>query len=144
MDDYKDMFADLASFDPAEVIRQMQEKQKEEEATRQMWEKQMEEESNLLGEEQTMPAALAVQEEKKAGRGRKRKEETVGQAQKQIHISIPLSYVLMLQALYTLPGLSVRKILRDAVMNCILEQFKKNGKQLRNMFNKDMLKLLDL
>ena len=122
----------------------MQEKQKEEEATRQMWEKQMEEESNLLGEEQTMPAALAVQEEKKAGRGRKRKEETFGQVQKQIHISTPLSHILMLQSLYSVPGLPIRKILREAIMNCIQEQFKKNGKQLKNMFNKDMLNSLDL
>ena len=128
MDYYDELVKEFASFDASEVIRQMQEKQ-------------MEEYNKTLSEKQTM---LAAQEEKKAGRGRKRKEETFGQVQKQIHISIPLSYVLMLQSLYTLPGLSVRKMLRDAVMNCILEQFKKNGKQLRNMFNKDMLKLLDL
>ena len=128
MDNYTDMFADLETFDGPEVFRQMQEKQKEEV-------------SKMLGEEQTMPAA---QEEKKAGRGRKRKEETFGQVQKQIHISIPLSHILMLQSLYSVPGLPIRKILREAIMNCIQEQFKKNGKQLKNMFNKDMLNSLDL
>ena len=122
------MLKDLETFDGPEVFRQMQEKQKEEV-------------SKMLGEEQTMPAA---QEEKKAGRGRKRKEETFGQVQKQIHISIPLSHILMLQSLYSVPGLPIRKILREAIMNCIQEQFKKNGKQLKNMFNKDMLNSLDL
>ena len=128
MDYYDEMLKDLETFDGPEVFRQMQEKQKEEV-------------SKMLGEEQTMPAA---QEEKKAGRGRKRKEETFGQVQKQIHISIPLSHILMLQSLYSVPGLPIRKILREAIMNCIQEQFKKNGKQLKNMFNKDMLNSLDL
>ena len=73
-----------------------------------------------------------------------KKEEKVGQTQKQIHISIPLSHILMLQSLYSVPGLPIRKILREAIMNCIQEQFKKNGKQLKNMFNKDMLNSLDL
>ena len=128
MDYYDEMLKDVETFDGAEVFRQMQEKQKEEV-------------SKMLGEEQTMPAA---QEEKKAGRGRKRKEETFSQVQKQIHISIPLSHILMLQSLYSVPGLPIRKILREAIMNCIQEQFKKNGKQLKNMFNKDMLNSLDL
>ena len=128
MDYYDELVKEFASFDASEVIRQMQEKQ-------------MEEYNKTLSEKQTM---LAAQEEKKAGRGRKRKEETFGQVQKQIHISIPLSHILMLQSLYSVPGLPIRKILREAIMNCIQEQFKKNGKQLRNMFNKDMLNSLDL
>lgn len=128
MDYYDDLVKEFASFDASEVIRQMQEKQ-------------MEEYNKTLSEKQTM---LAAQEEKKAGRGRKRKEETFGQVQKQIHISIPLSHILMLQSLYSVPGLPIRKILREAIMNCIQEQFKKNGKQLKNMFNKDMLNSLDL
>lgn len=128
MDYYDELVKEFASFDASEVIRQMQEKQ-------------MEEYNKTLSEKQTM---LAAQEEKKAGRGRKRKEETFGQVQKQIHISIPLSHILMLQSLYSVPGLPIRKILREAIMNCIQEQFKKNGKQLKNMFNKDMLNSLDL
>lgn len=64
-----------------------------------------------------------------------KKEETTIPAQKQIHISIPLPYILMLQILYSIPGLPVRKGLRDAVMNYILEQFKKNGKQLKEIFD---------
>ena len=68
-----------------------------------------------------------------------KKEEKVGQAQKQIHISIPLPYILMLQSLYTLPGLSIRKGLRNAVMNYILEQFKKNGKQLKEILDEPII-----
>ena len=119
MDNNNEMFADLETFDGAEVFRQMQEKQ-------------MEEYNKTLSEEQTMQA---VQEGKKAGRGRKRKEETVGQAQKQIHISIPLAYAVMLQSLYTLPGLSIRKGLRDAIVSYIQEQYKKNKKQLNEILN---------
>ena len=128
MDYYDELVKEFASFDASEVIRQMQEKQ-------------MEEYNKTLSEKHTL---LAAQEEKKAGRGRKRKEETFGQVQKQIHISIPLSHILMLQSLYSVPGLPIRKILREAIMNCIQEQFKKNGKQLKNMCNKDMLISLDL
>ena len=128
MDYYDELVKEFASFDASEVIRQMQEKQ-------------MEEYNKTLSEKQTM---LAAQEEKKAGRGRKRKEETFGQVQKQIHISIPLSHILMLQSLYSVPGLPIRKILREAIMNCIQEQFKENRKQLKNMCNKDMLISLDL
>lgn len=64
-----------------------------------------------------------------------KKEETIIPAQKQIHISIPLPYILMLHTLYSIPGLSVRKGLRDAVMNYILEQFKKNGKPLKEILD---------
>lgn len=119
MDNNNEMFADLETFDGAEVFRQMQEKQ-------------MEEYNKTLSEEQTMQAA---QEGKKAGRGRKRKEETVGQAQKQIHISIPLAYAVMLQSLYSLPGLSIKKGLRDAIVSYIQEQYKKNKKQLNEILN---------
>lgn len=125
MDNNNEMFADLETFDGTEVFRQMQEKQKEEE-------------SKMLNDEPTMPAAEAVpavQEEKKAGRGRKRKEETVSQAQKQIHISIPLAYAVMLQSLYSLPGLSIKKGLRDAIVSYIQEQYKKNKKQLNEILN---------
>ena len=119
MDNNNEMFADLKTFDGAEVFRQMQEKQ-------------MEEYNKTLSEEQTMQAA---QEEKKAGRGRKKKEETVSQTQKQIHISIPLAYAVMLQSLYTLPGLSIKKGLRDAIVSYIQEQYKKNKKQLNEILN---------
>lgn len=119
MDNNNEMFADLTTFDGTEVFRQMQEKQ-------------MEEYNKTFSEEQTMQAA---QEGKKAGRGRKRKEETVSQTQKQIHISIPLAYAVMLQSLYSLPGLPIKKGLRDAIVSYIQEQYKKNKKQLNEILN---------
>ena len=73
MDNNIEMFADLETFDGPEVFRQMQEKQKEEEATRLMWEKHMAEESNLLSEEQTMPAAEAAPEAREVKKKHKNK-----------------------------------------------------------------------
>ena len=70
-----------------------------------------------------------------------KKEETTIPAQKQIHISIPLTHIFMLQSLYTIPGLPVRKGLRDAVMNYILEQFKKNRKQLEEILDQPIIGL---
>lgn len=138
MDDYKDMFADLASFEPAEVIRQMQEKQKEEEATRLMWEKHMAEESNLLSEEQTMPAAEAVpavQEEKTADKGKRRKDKPSSQTLKRVRISITESDMNKMRCLLMLPDSSIRKCLREAVSKCIKEQYDKHKKQLKEMLS---------
>lgn len=70
-----------------------------------------------------------------------KKEGTTIPAQKQIHISIPSSYILMLQILHSIPGLPVRKGLRDAVMNYIVEQFKKNRKQLEEILDQPIIGL---
>ena len=138
MDDYKDMFADLASFEPAEVIRQMQEKQKEEEATRLMWEKHMAEESNLLSEEQTMPAAEAApeaREEKKKNKNKRQNDKPSTQTLQRVRISITESDMNKMRCLLMLPDSSIRKCLREAVSKCIKEQYDKHKKQLKEMLS---------
>lgn len=125
MGNYKDMFADLASFEPAEVIRQMQEKQKEEE-------------SKILGEEQTMPAAEAVpaaQEEKATDKGKRRKDKPSFQTSRQVRITLTQSEIIKLHYLLLLPNTPIRKCMHEAVSSCIKEQYDKNKKQLKEMLN---------
>ena len=125
MDNYKDMFADLASFEPAEVIRQMQEKQKEEE-------------SKMLGEEPTMPAAGAVpeaREEKKTNKNKRQNDKPSSQTLQRVRISITESDMNKMRCLLMLPDSSIRKCLREAVSKCIKEQYDKHKKQLKEMLS---------
>ena len=122
MDDYKDMFPGLPTFDAAELIRQMREKQEEEEANRQMWEKLMAKESNLLGEEQTMPAAEAApeaREEKKTNKNKRQNDKPSSQTLKRFRISITESDMNKMRCLLMLPDSSIRKCLREAVSNAL-------------------------
>ena len=138
MDDYKDMFPGLPTFDAAELIRQMREKQEEEEATRLMWEKHMVEESNLLGEEQTMPAAEAApeaREEKKTNKNKRQNDKPSSQTLKRFRISITESDMNKMRCLLMLPDSSIRKCLREAVSKCIKEQYDKHKKQLKEMLS---------
>ena len=138
MDDYKDMFPGLPTFDAAELIRQMREKQEEEEANRQMWEKLMAKESNLLGEEQTMPAAEAApeaREEKKTNKNKRQNDKPSSQTLKRFRISITESDMNKMRCLLMLPDSSIRKCLREAVSKCIKEQYDKHKKQLKEMLS---------
>ena len=138
MDDYKDMFPGLPTFDAAELIRQMREKQEEEEANRQMWEKLMAKESNLLGEEQTMPAAEAApeaREEKKTNKNKRQNDKPSSQTLKRLRISITESDMNKMRCLLMLPDSSIRKCLREAVSKCIKEQYDKHKKQLKEMLS---------
>ena len=135
MDDYTDMFPGIQTFDGLEVFRQMQEK------------KQMEEESKRFIEEHTMPAAEAVpeaREEKKKNKNKRQNDKPSSQTLQRVRISITESDMQKMRCLLMLPDSPIRKGLREVVAAYIQEQFKKNGKQLKNMFNKDMLNSLDL
>ena len=125
MDNYTDMFADIETFDGAEVFRQMQEKQKEEE-------------SKLLVEEPTMPAAEAVpavREEKTADKRKRQKDNPSSQKLKQVRISITESDMNKMRCLLMLPDSSIRKRLREAVSRCLKEEYDKHKKQLKEMLN---------
>lgn len=138
MDDYKDMFPGLPTFDAAELIRQMREKQEEEEANRQMWEKLMAKESNLLDEEQTMPAAEAApeaREEKIADKRKRQNDKPSSQTLQRVRISITESDMNKMRCLLMLPDSSIRKCLREAVSKCIKEQYDKHKKQLKEMLS---------
>lgn len=135
MDDYTDMFPGIQTFDGLEVFRQMQEK------------KQMEEESKRFIEEHTMPAAEAVpavREEKKKNKNKRQNDKPSSQTLQRVRISITESDMQKMRCLLMLPDSPIRKGLREVVAAYIQEQFKKNLKQLKNMFNKDMLNSLDL
>ena len=134
MDDYTDMFPGIQTFDGPEVFRQMQEKQ-------------MEEESKRFIEEHTMPAAEAVpeaREQKKKNKKKRQNDKPSCQTWRRVRISITESDMQKMRCLLMLPDSPIRKGLREVVAAYIQEQFKKNLKQLKNMFNKDMLNSLDL
>lgn len=125
MDNNIEMFADIPTFDAVEVIRQMQEKQKEEE-------------SKMLNDEPTISAAEAVpavQEEKTADKGKRRKDKPSSQTLKQVRISITESDMNKMRCLLMLPDSSIRKCLREAVSRCLKEQYDKHKKQLKEMLN---------
>ena len=135
MDDYKDIFPGIQTFDGLEIFRQMQEK------------KQMEEESKMLNDEPTISAAEAVpavREEKTADKRKRQNDKPSSQTLQRVRISITESDMQKMRCLLMLPDSPIRKGLREVVAAYIQEQFKKNGKQLKNMFNKDMLNSLDL
>ena len=134
MDNNNEMFADLATFDGLKGFRQMQEKQKEEE-------------SKMLNDEPTIPAeeaVPAVREERTADKRKRQNDKPSSQTLKQVRISITESDITKMRCLLMLPDSSIRKGLREVVAAYIQEQFKKNLKQLKTMFNKDMLNSLDL
>ena len=126
MDDYKDIFTGIPTFDGAEVFRQMQEK------------KQMEEESKRFIEEHTMPAAEAVpeaREEKTADKNKRQNDKPSSQTLQRVRISITESDMNKMRCLLMLPDSSIRKCLREAVSKCIKEQYDKHKKQLKEMLS---------
>ena len=126
MDDYKDIFPGIPTFDGAEVFRQMQEK------------KQMEEESKRFIEEHTMPAAEAVpeaREEKKKNKNKRQNDKPSSQTLQRVRISITESDMNKMRCLLMLPDSSIRKCLREAVSKCIKEQYDKHKKQLKEMLS---------
>ena len=126
MDDYKDIFPGIQTFDGLEIFRQMQEK------------KQMEEESKMFNDEPTISAAEAVpavREEKTADKRKRQNDKPSSQTLQRVRISITESDMNKMRCLLMLPDSSIRKCLREAVSKCIKEQYDKHKKQLKEMLS---------
>ena len=81
---------------------------------------------------------------KKKNKNKRQNDKPYSQTLQRVRISITESDMQKMRCLLMLPDSPIRKGLREVVAAYIQEQFKKNLKQLKNMFNKDMLNSLDL